>query len=445
MGAVRKTKLKAVPPAIPRREAMPTVVVGAGELLAWPIWQEKALAYLRGHARRHPSSWFLLPAMILAPTRVQRWLEKRTLPPIDVNGVPLRRTAVRLLAEQARNGGRIAVAESEDGFAAALAARLGFRTFPAARADRLAVLPRDRFTWTAVAEALRPHQWSKNLLLFAPLFLAHHYDNGVIWQSTLWGFVAFCLTASSVYLMNDVIDIHRDRRHPSKRNRPIPSGALPLRTVLAGIPTLLGAAFVIANFYVGESFVYTLAAYVAGSTIYNVYLSRVPLADIVCLTGLYVVRFVAGGEASRTAVSFWLLAFAMFFFLGLALLKRYVEVVTLHHSSQEHASEGRAGYRYGDAGLLLAGGMASAFVSTFVLALYVNTYDVTRLYYYPKFLWAVGPIVLYWQMRAWFLAQRGVVSFDPVTFALRDRVSLAAAAACAGIVLFAGGHFGAWF
>jgi 4-hydroxybenzoate polyprenyltransferase len=446
MGAVRKAKQKAVPPALPRRAPVPTVVVSAGELLAWPLWQEKALAYLRGHARRHPTSWLLLPAMLFVPGLVARWIAKTSTPPIDVNGVPLRRTAVRVLVEQYRQGsGTVAIAASEDGFAEALAHRLGFRTFVAARTDRFAVLPRDRFSWASVAEALRPHQWAKNLLLFVPLFLAHRYDNWMTWESTLWAFVAFCFTASAVYLMNDVIDLHRDRRHPSKRHRPIASGAIPFRAVLAAVPLLLAGAYVVGDLYVGQPFLYALGAYLAGSTIYNVFLSRVPLADIVCLTGLYVVRFVAGGEASRTPVSFWLLGFATFFFLSLAILKRYVEVVTLHATSPEHASEGRAGYRFQDAPLLMASGLASAFVATFVLALYVNTYDVTRLYYYPKLLWAVGPLVLYWQMRTWFLAQRGMMNFDPVLFALRDRVSLAVAAACGTIVLFAGGHFGAWF
>ena len=442
MGPARKLKTKAVPPALPRREPQPSFVVSAGELLAWPLWQEKALAYLRGHARRHPSSWLLLPAMLLAPKLVGRWIEKRSTPPVDINGVPLRRTAVRLLVEEQRSGGRVAVASSDDGFAEALASRLGFRTYVAARVDRLAVLPRDRFSWTSIAETLRPHQWAKNFLLFVPLFLAHRYGSWMTWESTLWAFVAYCFTASAVYLMNDVIDLHRDRRHPAKRNRPIASGAVPLRAVLAAVPALLLGAFAVAHYYVGEGFLYALGAYLLGSTAYNVFLSRVPLADIVCLTGLYVVRFVAGGEASRTPVSFWLLGFAMFFFLSLAILKRYVEVVTLHATMPEHASEGRAGYRFQDAPLLLASGLASAFVATFVLALYVNTFDVTRLYYYPKLLWAVGPLVLYWQMRVWFLAQRGMMHFDPVLFALRDRVSLAVAASCGAIVLFAAGHFG---
>jgi len=441
--AVRKTKLKAVPPAMPpRREPTPTVVVSVGELLAWPLWQERTLAYLRGHSRRHPASWLLLPMMMVAPALVRRWLDKRTVPPIDVAGVPLRRAAVRILAEQARSGGRVAVAASHDGFAEAMAKRLNFRTFTAARADRLAILPRDRFSWRSVAEALRPHQWAKNVLLFAPPFLAHRYSDQSTWLTTAFALGAFCLCASAVYLMNDVIDIHRDRRHPSKRNRPIPSGALPLRGVLFGIPALLCLSYFVANEYVGQTFTIALASYFAGSTAYNLFLSRIPLADILCLTGLYVVRFVAGGEASQTPVSFWLLGFAMFFFLSLAILKRYVEVVTLHSTSQERASEGRAGYRYGDALLLLSAGIASTFVATFVLALYVNTYDVTRLYYYPKVLWAVGPLVLYWQLRIWFLAQRGRMNYDPVMFALRDRVSLVVAAACGLIVLAAAGHFG---
>lgn len=443
--AVRKSKLKAVPPAIPKRAAVPSVVVAAGELLAWPLWQEKLLAYLRGHGRRHPASWLLVPAALVAPRFVSRWLSSRATPPIDVNGVPLKRAAVRLLGEQARTGGRVALAATEDGFAEALATRLGFSTFRAARVDRLAVLPRDRFRPSVLAEALRPHQWSKNLLLFVPFFLAHHYESREMWESTLWAFVTFCLTASAVYLMNDLVDVHRDRRHPSKRHRPIPSGALPLRGILLAVPALLGVSFYAAHAFVGETFVVALAAYVLGSTAYNLFLSRVPLADVICLTGLYVVRFVAGGEASQTPVSFWLLGFAMFFFLSLALLKRYVELVTLHSSAPEHASEGRAGYRYGDSAMLLAAGMGSTFVATFVLALYVNTYEVTRLYYYPKMLWAVSPIVLYWQLRVWFLAQRGAMSFDPVMFALRDKVSLVAAGVCALTVLAAAGHFGLFF
>lgn len=293
---------------------------------------------------------------------------------------------------------------------------------------------RPQQTWREAMRAVRPHQWAKNLLLFVPLVAAHRINEPASLVAALTGFAAFCLFASSAYLLNDLLDLGADRAHPRKRLRPLASGKL---SIPAGL--LLCAATLLAGVALASRlpalFQATLAAYFVLTLAYSFGLKRVAMLDVISLAALYTLRIIAGGFAIPMPPSFWLLAFAMFLFFSLALVKRYAELVSLEEEGIG-AAPGR-GYAGHDAEVVLAIGSASAMVSALVLALYINGEAAKDLYSRPALLWILCPILLYWVSRIWLLAARGQMHDDPVLFAVRDRASYAVAVAGAFVVWLA--------
>ncbi len=286
---------------------------------------------------------------------------------------------------------------------------------------------------SAVA-ALRPHQWAKNLLVLVPLVAAHRLGDAQALVAALQAFAIFCLVASSAYLLNDLLDLAADRAHPRKRTRPLASGEL---SIPAGLVLMVAtfAAGVVASTGLPTAFRAALAAYFALTLAYSFGLKRVAIVDVIVLAGLYTVRIVAGAYAIVVPLSFWLLAFAMFLFFSLALVKRYAELVSLRLEGIP-ALPGR-GYSGHDVDIVLAMGAASAMVSALVLALYMNGDTVQVLYTRPDALWLLCPLLLYWVSRVWLLAARGQMHDDPVLFAVRDRASYAVVAAGGAIVWLA--------
>lgn len=282
--------------------------------------------------------------------------------------------------------------------------------------------------------ALRPQQWLKNLLVFVPLVISHSFaDPGDVLAATL-AFVAFCLAASAVYVLNDLLDLPDDRRHPRKRLRAFASGEVPALHGILMVPALLAAAVALA-LAVSPAFLAALALYLAATTLYSFALKRIVLVDVFTLAGLYTLRVIAGSAAIGLWPTFWILAFSMFIFLSLALLKRYTELLGVRELGAM-AAPGR-GYVTGDLGLLSALGAAAGFLAVLVLALYINSPAVLPLYARPEVLWLLCPLLLYWVSRAWLVAHRGDMHDDPVVFAVRDRVSRAVAAAMALVILLA--------
>jgi 4-hydroxybenzoate polyprenyltransferase len=296
------------------------------------------------------------------------------------------------------------------------------------------IAPRGRLA-RPLAAVLRPHQWAKNLLLLLPLFLAHQWADVGRLGLALLGVAIFSAAASAIYIMNDLVDIESDRRHPTKRGRPFAAGELPIPVGLTVAGLALAGAFAVSACCLTSTFTNWLAIYLLTTTAYSLWLKKQIVIDVLVLAGLYTLRIAAGAAAVSVPVSPWLLAFAMFFFLSLALGKRYIE---LRHSSDAADDElpGR-GYRPDDAPLLEQIGPTSGYLAVLVFCLYIDSHAVDRLYRHPEFLWLACPLLLYWLTRFWLLARRKQIQYDPVAFALKDRTSLAVIACTAAIVLLA--------
>lgn len=272
----------------------------------------------------------------------------------------------------------------------------------------------------ALFRSLRFHQWAKNLLLFVPLAMAHQVGDLALLVQAFMGFLAFGLCASSVYVLNDLLDLPADRRHPSKRLRPLACGAYPIKWGVLLVPALLVSAFLVA-LLLPVAFVATLALYYTVTVAYSFKLKRTLLLDVLTLAGLYTVRLLAGAAAVSVAVSFWLQAFSMFLFLSLALVKRYSELLAL--TGQKHGAAHGRSYEKVDLETLGQLGASSGYLAVLVLALYIDSEQGKLLYAHPQINWLLCPLLLYWISRIWLLTRRGEMHEDPVVFAIRDQRS----------------------
>lgn len=286
-------------------------------------------------------------------------------------------------------------------------------------------------TW---ARSLRLHQWLKNLLIFVPLLAGHKLSSPDLAFAAIVAFLTFGLCASSVYLLNDLLDLEDDRHHPVKRKRPLASGALPLTWGLALFPVLLVGSFAMAWFFLPWRFSVVLLGYYALTLAYSMFLKRQVMVDVVVLAMLYTIRIIAGTAAVGALLTFWLLAFSMFIFLSLALVKRYAEL----HSMKARGlvkTRGR-GYVASDLPLISSLGTASGYLAVLVLALYIQDAKTASMYRHPQVIWLACPLLLYWVSRTWIIAHRGLMHDDPIVFAARDRISLAVVVLC-GLVFWA--------
>jgi 4-hydroxybenzoate polyprenyltransferase/phosphoglycolate phosphatase-like HAD superfamily hydrolase len=280
-------------------------------------------------------------------------------------------------------------------------------------------------------KAIRAHQWLKNVLVLIPALAAHEFGAPLV--ASIAAFFAFSFCASSVYILNDLVDLDSDRAHPRKRSRPFAAGTIPIIRGAALFPIMLGAALVIALFLPGK-FVLVLMGYFALTCAYSFVLKRQAMVDVVTLACLYGARLLAGSAAADVPVSAWLAAFAIFVFMCLALVKRCSELSD-RIASGKSDPPGR-GYRLGDLAILQSMAVASGYVAVLVLALYFNSPAVTVLYTHYNRLWLICVLVLFWVSRTVLLTHRGEMHDDPVVFAVTDRVSQAIALGCV-VVAFA--------
>lgn len=277
--------------------------------------------------------------------------------------------------------------------------------------------------WLSWLHALRLHQWLKNLLILVPLLTAHKLTDTLLVQQALLAFLFYGLCASSVYLLNDLLDLNDDRHHPRKRLRPFASGALsPLHGLIA-TPILLVTAFAGALWLLPWQFAAVMACYYVITLAYSLSLKRLMTIDVITLALLYTLRIIAGGAATNVHLTFWILAFSMFIFLSLALIKRYAELFDAREAGNTGKSRGR-GYYPSDLPMLASLGAASGYLAVMILALYIYDQSTVALYRHPEVIWLACPLLLVWITRAWMLAHRGEMHDDPVVFAVRDPASL---------------------
>jgi 4-hydroxybenzoate polyprenyltransferase len=269
-------------------------------------------------------------------------------------------------------------------------------------------------------KAMRVHQWLKNLLVFVPLVTAHLWFSPTALKQSILAFIAFSLTASSLYVMNDLLDLGADRVHPRKRLRPFAAGDIALNRGVA-LVILLFAVGIACGVVLSWQFLAVLVAYAVITTAYSIYLKVYTLIDVLLLAALYTVRVIAGSVATMVVPTFWLLAFSMFTFFSLALLKRYTELLALREINIS-ATRGRD-YNVTDLALLANMGSGSGCVATLVLALFINSPDLATRYSRPYALWVLCPLFLYWISRLWLKAGRGEMHDDPLIYAVKDRGS----------------------
>jgi len=277
---------------------------------------------------------------------------------------------------------------------------------------------------------LRPHQWIKNVLVFVPVLTAHLFTAAALLQALI-AFAAFSICASGVYILNDLVDIQADRQHPTKRLRPFASGAVPVLQGGMLAPALIVLSFAIASLLSG-AFVLTLGLYFVITTAYSMFLKRKLLLDAITLASLYTLRVIGGADAIDVFLSEWLLAFSMFLFFALALIKRHSELALRFDAGLPDPLN--RDYRVEDLTVVAALAAASGFNAVIVISLYISSGAIQRLYHHPQYLWLACPLFFYWIARLLVLSNRRVLHDDPVIFAVRDPASIV----IAGLVLLIG-------
>jgi 4-hydroxybenzoate polyprenyltransferase len=452
------------------KKTIPLAVDLDGTLIATDLLWEGLFLLLR----KNPLFLFMVPVWVLqGPARLKQEIAARV--DIDPALLPYRTSLVQRLKDERAAGRQIILATGTPRkFAEAIAAHLGvfdrvmatdglhnltserkrvvlceafgdggfdyagnsrhdLKVFDAAReaivvapdrqaarwqaAHRAELVETPRPTLKTVLKMLRVHQWLKNTLIAVPLILSHEYANLSLIAACVLAFIAFSASASAVYIVNDFFDLGLDRKHATKRNRPFASGLLSMKFGLVCAGSLLLVSLLTA-LLLPPLFLAALGTYLVATTAYSLSIKRMLLLDVLMLAGLYSMRILAGAAATGLDISFWLLAFSTFFFLSLALVKRYVELRTTTLDPKQRIA-GR-GYRPEDEDIVAQAGMASAFSSALVLALYIDSDAVREQYAHPFMIWPLAPIVLYLTMRIWILARRDEMHDDPVVFITRD-------------------------
>jgi len=281
----------------------------------------------------------------------------------------------------------------------------------------------------AIVRAIRVPQWAKNLLVFLPVFFGHRTTDLHAWLSGLLVLAVFCATTSIGYIMNDLLDLEADRQDPRKRTRPFAAGDLSIPTGLALMAGLSCAALGLSPLLPAAARLW-VCAYLAGALFYSLHLKTRLLADVVGLAVLYVLRVMAGGAATGIVISPWTLAFCLFIFYSLALVKRFCELRSLPEPRRASA---RRSYQIADLPIVAANGVGSGILSVVVFALYISSPEVGVTYRSPGWLWLACPVMLYWFGRLWILANRGVNFDDPFLFTCKDQISYITAACIAAI------------
>ncbi|MBN1504644.1 MAG: UbiA prenyltransferase family protein, partial [Candidatus Eisenbacteria bacterium] len=195
-------------------------------------------------------------------------------------------------------------------------------------------------TFLLILKEARPHQWVKNLIVFAALLFSQNLGQGHLLARSLLAFVVFCLLSGGVYLFNDIVDLESDKLHPAKRKRPLARGDLSVPAASAGSGVFI-AAGMLASLALGPSFAGVSAVYLILSVLYSLYLKRILILDVLTISVGFVLRAIAGVEALRQPVprielSPWLLVCTLFLAMFLGFGKRRHEIALLDSRANGH-------------------------------------------------------------------------------------------------------------
>lgn len=286
--------------------------------------------------------------------------------------------------------------------------------------------------YSALGRQLRLHQWVKNSLIFIPLLAEHALSDLAVVSQGVIGFFCFSILASSVYILNDLVDLSSDRKHHKKHKRPIAAGDISIPKAIVLFPILLVLAFVLAFIFLPPAFLVVLGAYYLATLAYSFKLKKHAIADVITLAMLYTLRIFAGSAVLMILPSVWLIMFSIFIFLSLALLKRFSEI---HNTKEESSTISGRGYIGSDQHIISQLGVTSGLLSILVFGLYVNSDRVQAIYSRPEMLWCVSIILIFWIARVWVLGHRGMMDEDPILFAVKDKISVLCGALVLGVMI----------
>jgi len=292
------------------------------------------------------------------------------------------------------------------------------------------VFPGPKAGWPSFVRMIRLHQWLKNLLVFVPLLVSSRFTDPIAVQAAIATFLAFGLCASGTYVFNDLLDLPADRRHPSKKARPIAAGLINPAVAAAVAMTLIVSGLGVAALACPGALP-SLVLYLVLTVAYSLHLKTLVLVDVLVLASLYALRVFAGAAAIHVVPSAWLLGFSIFIFLSLALVKRCSELQRM--AALNRPSTPGRDYRVSDLPLLQAIGVASGQVSVLVIALYIDSSIAAAQYRTPQILWFTCPLLLYWVSRMWLKTARDEMHDDPIIYSARDRASWMVFVAIAGV------------
>ncbi len=303
------------------------------------------------------------------------------------------------------------------------------------KVGQFTVIFQKKTTWRMGLRLIRIHQWTKNLLIFVPVFVGQVFTAPGVLLNVFAAFFSICFVASGGYIINDLWDLEADRAHPDKRRRPLASGQLPITHGFGIAFIFFAMSLTVAVIFLPGSFLYVLLGYFTITLLYSYKLKHIVLLDVLVLSSLYGIRLVAGATACEITLSHWLLVFSLFMFVSLAFAKRYVECQS--NSENKHDKITNRGYRSSDLIILACFGSAAGFVAVLLFGLYLQSAVAMTSYSRPNLLWFILPVLLYWISHVWLIAHRGEMVHDPVVFAITDKPSILSGIVCVCLTLAA--------
>lgn len=262
---------------------------------------------------------------------------------------------------------------------------------------------------------LRPHHWIKNFLVFAPLFFSFSFNKGSIILASL-AFVAYCLVASSIYVINDIFDADKDRHHREKKNRPIASGKVSI--VQASIlSVILFTLSLLVGFEINSHFVIIIIIYLIINILYSFRLKSYAIIDVMLIAFGFVLRVMAGSIAIGVITSHWLLLCTFFIALLFAFGKRKIEMHELGQGDRNNHRKSILEYTDGfiDQMLALSAGISVVFYSLYTIDLEtVQRFGSDNLIY-------TTPVAVFGAFRYFHLLYNKKTGGDPVKIFMKDR------------------------